>query len=233
MCRIRSRCCARAVSGTAAAPLNNTINSRRLIPAPKVCGHRNGSSQLTGRGPMSTLGYQRTLRQVHPMSALPRIVPPLRWPDHETAEALFAAFGHPRAGHLQCLAYCLCYLRICGPQAAMVCGFGCHLWRRGIHCPAAYRSHGSQDPPAQAGAKLHNYRRRVARRPRQSRAHRHASTAARCICNRRLVGGRPVGAGKLVAHGPGIRIQLALPDRPVQHALPFRTRPGCRLPEGN
>ena len=32
-----------------------------------------------------------------------------------------------------------------------------------------------------------------------------------------------LGAGQLVAHDPGIRIQLAISDRPVQHPLSFRT----------
>ena len=49
----------------------------------------------------------------------------------------------------------------------------------------------------------------------------------------RLVGGRPFGSGKFVAHGPRLRVQLALSDGAVQHALSFRSRPGHRLPEGD
>ena len=50
-------CCACAVSGHAAAPPKNVMNSRRLIPTPDVKADGNASNKAVGRGrPMSALG---------------------------------------------------------------------------------------------------------------------------------------------------------------------------------
>src|SRR6516162_4124950 len=58
---IRSGCCARAISGhAAAAPPINEMNSRRLIPAlDPTKGHRSGSNWRIGSGPMSALGQKQ------------------------------------------------------------------------------------------------------------------------------------------------------------------------------
>ena len=136
-------------------------------------------------------------------------------------------------GILQCLVDCLCGVRICGPQAALVSGVGRHLWNSSLYYPPARGPHGSEDPAAQVCAQLHDHGRRIARRSSQPCAGRDAATASCRLCIGRLVGGRSVGPGKFVAHDPRIRIQVAVSHRAVQHALPFRTRTGHRLPEGD
>ena len=58
--------------------------------------------------------------------------------------------------------------------------------------------------------------------------------AASCsLRNARLGGSGRAGSRQLVAHGPSLRAQRALSDRPIQHALSVRARPGHRLPESD
>src|SRR5580704_17921000 len=156
----------------------------------------------------------------------------LGWLDREIAETPVAPRAHLRVGYLERLADRLC-LQVDRQQTTDGSGLGPHLWNRRVYHPAARRSRRPKGRPAQTRASLYDYRRRLARRSGQPRADRNAPTAARRLYYSGLVGGRSVGANKLVAHGPGIRLQLALCDRAVQHPLSVRTRPRHRFPEGD
>lgn len=63
-------------------------------------------------------------------------------------------------------------------------------------------------------SQLHDYRRRIARRPRQPRADPARFNSSPPF-QRRLAGGRPVGSAKLVAHDSSVRLQLSLSHRSV------------------
>src|SRR6185312_6643350 len=112
-------------------------------------------------------------------------------------------------------------------------GIGPHVWNCRLRRAAAYRSDGPENPQAQTDPSLHNDRRRVSWGSRERGADRNASTTPTWVFGCRLVASRPALSGKLLGHGPRIRIQYALSSGAFQHALPFWARPRHWVSKGH